>query len=930
MSKVNKKILLIDGNALIHRAFHALPALTTKAGELVNAVFGFTSVLLKAIKELKPTHVLVAFDKKGPTFRHKIFIDYKATRQAAPQELYKQIPRIKQVIQAFNIPSFEIRGYEADDIIGTLSKKIGFENIIVTGDLDALQLVDENTRVYTLRRGVQDTIIYDERAVFERYRLTPKQLIDFKALRGDPSDNIPGVRGIGEKTATYLLQKFKNLENLYKRIEEPGFKQKNKKEKIIKENVLFALLEHKKEAFLSKRLAKIICDIRLDFDLEKCKLKEYDREKVVRLFQELEFRSLLARLPESKKAGQQAGLFKEKIKNEKQKEKENQSLVRMKDYRKYILVDSEEKFNYLIKKLSSLSQFALDTETTSQHAMEARLLGISFAWKENEAYYVPIYASRFSISAGQFSRLKAILENKKIKKIGHNIKYDLIVLKNSFIDLRGIDFDTMVASYVLAPGTRRHNLEDLAFQELGYEMMSFDDLVGQGKNKKKIEEIDLERLAFYSCEDVDFTFRLFKIFQKKLAKEKMLERIFKEIEMPLISCLAQMEMWGVRLDKQFLKDLSKIFETNIKELEKEIYKLAGCKFNVNSSKQLKEILFKKLKISTREVKKIQTGFSTAASELAKLRLAHPIISLIEKHRELAKLKNTYTDALPRLVNIKTGRVHTSFNQTVTATGRLSSSDPNLQNIPVKTEIGRQIRRAFIAEKGYYILSCDYSQIELRVMAHLSQDQNLIKAFERDEDIHAATAATLFKKEAGKISFEERRVAKTINFAVMYGMSPYGLAQTLTCDVEEAKEFINKYFENYPSIALYIKKTLDFARKNGYVKTLMGRRRYLPELVHSQGIATAAAERMAINAPIQGLAADIIKIAMQKILPLLSQETKMIIQVHDELVFEIKKEQVKKVAKEIKKIMENAFKLCIPLKVDVSYGENWGDLKKLSV
>lgn len=912
MSK-KQRILLIDGHALIHRAYHALPPLTTKNGELVGAVFGFTSVLLKAIKELKPTHVLVAFDVKGPTFRHKEYKEYKATRVAAPQDLYDQIPRVKQVVEVFNIPYYEIPGFEADDLIGTLSKKLKIENIVVTGDLDELQLVDRNTKVYTMRRGVQDTVMYDEKKVFERYGLKPKQLVDFKGLRGDPSDNIPGVKGIGEKTAAKLLSEFGNLEKLYKAIEEG-------RAKSISEKLQKLLVEQKKQAFLSRKLATIVTNIKLDFDLKKCELSDYDKNKVIKLFQELEFKSLLARLPESKHKSEQTSLF-GKLESSKLKVQSPKLQLKTQNFN-YQLIDTEAKFKEFLVKLAQQKEFVVDTETTSANAMKAKLVGLSFCWREKNAYYIP--TSPF-VKSG----LLGILENPKIKKIAHNAKYDLLVLKNFGINLQGVFFDTMLASYLLSPGTRRHSLDELAFSEFGYQMMSFEDLVGKGKKQKKIEEVEIEKLCFYSCEDADFTFRLYKLYKEKLKKEPKLEKIFYDIEMPLLFVLSLIEENGVKLDKKFLEKLSKNFGKELDKLAAKIYKLAGTQdFNINSTQQLQKILFEKLKIPSKEARKIKTGISTAASELAKLRKAHPIIGEIEKYREYTKLKNTYIDALPQLINKKTGRIHTSFNQTVTATGRLSSSDPNLQNIPIRTEIGKEIRKAFIADYGFKILSADYSQIELRLAAHISGDSNMLKAFDHDEDIHTATAAKIFKKDIKNISSQERRFAKTINFGILYGMSPYGLSQTLDIDHKEAQLFINQYFQNFPAIAVYIKNTLEFARKNGYVETLLGRKRYLPELISGSPQIQSAAERMAINAPIQGSASDIIKMAMNKLKEknlVQTPDCKLLLQVHDELVFEIKEEKLKDYAKNIKEIMENVYKLQIPLKVDLRYGINWGEL-----
>ncbi len=857
----SKLLILIDANALLHRAFYALPPLTTVKGELVNAVYGFVSVLLKVLDELKPDFVLCAWDKKAPTFRHKIFKEYKATRQKAPEELYKQIPRIKQVLEAFSIPTYEMAGYEADDIIGALSKKVGIDNIIVTGDLDALQLVDQDTKVYTLRKGVQDTIIYDEKAVQVRYGFKPEQLVDFKALRGDPSDNIPGVLGIGEKTATDLIKEFQTLEKLYKNIGSPKIKDRYRK----------LLKEHKDEAFLSKKLARIVCDIPFEIDWKKAKLKTYDRDKVVKLFQELEFRSLIKRLPETQVPKQTA--FSEK------KEQE------------YKFIKTKTECSRLKDKLNKSKSFVFYLEKD----------GLAFALSKKEIYYLPI---------SYLDQIRSVFKNEKIEKYGYHLKKSFIDLAKKKMNLANVKFDIIIASYLLNP-TGNFELEDIAFKELGMEM----------------PELKREKLV---CFKTSLIFQLKEKLEEKLKLNEKMYQLFQETEMPLIKVLAQMEIAGIKIDLPYLKKLSKDFKKSIDILEKEIHRLAGTKFNISSPKQLSEILFTKLKLPTEDIKKTTTGYSTGASELAKLREKHPIIVLIEQYRELTKLKTTYLDTLPKLVNSK-DRVHTTFHQTGTVTGRLSSSDPNLQNIPIRTETGRKIRKAFIAERGYKLLSADYSQIDLRVLAHKTEDQAMIEAFKRGEDIHGQTAATIFDKDIKNVTPEERRIAKIVNFGVSYGMSPFGLAKTLGINHDKAKAYIDKYFEKHISLALYIKEIIEFARENGYVETLLGRRRYLPELKSRQPQLVASAQRMAINMPIQGTTADIIKMAMNKInqQPIAnSQQLKMLLQVHDELLFEVKKDKIAGYAKKIKDIMENIYKLKVPLKVDIKVGDNWEEMKEI--
>ncbi len=922
MNKISKtKLLLIDGNALIHRAFHALPPLTNKEGNLVNAVFGFTSVLLKAIKDLNPSHIIVAFDKKGPTFRHKIYKEYKATRESAPKELYQQIPIVHQVVKAMNIPYYEMRGYEADDIIGTLSKKAGIYNVIVTGDLDALQLVDNDTAVYTMRRGVQDTVLYDIAKVEERYGLKPDQLIDYKGLRGDPSDNIPGVSGVGEKTAIILLQEFGTIENMYNKLKQKNYQLEIKGLRGAK-GLQKKLLGNEDRAMLSKKLATIILNMPLKINLQDCVLKDYDRGKVASLFHKLEFKSLLSRLPESLTDNKEQGTLFANSEEQAQNKK-----TKLSEKVKYNLIDDNVKLKQFLNKAAKAKEMVFDTETDSLDAMEAKLIGISFAWKEKEAYYLPEKILQSKLG----KKVLAILTDLQIKKIAHNAKYDYQVMLNYGIEAKNIYFDTMIASYLLRAGSRRHNLDDLAFAEFGHEMISYGDLVGKGKNKKNISDVALSELAIYSCEDADYTLRLKNIYQPRLQENKKLAKLFYSVEMPLVFILADTERIGIEINVSLLKKLSKEFEIEINKLALKIYQEAGTKaFNINSSQQLSNILFEKLKISSEGIKKTISGFSTASTELKKIKDRHKIVALIEKYREMSKLKNTYVDTLPKLVNKNTGRVHTSYNQTVTATGRLSSSDPNLQNIPIRTAEGKKIRRSFVAAKGYKLLSLDYSQIELRVLAHLSKDKNLIQAFKENQDIHAATASILLDKKIEEVTKEDRRLAKTINFGLLYGMRAFGLSERLGIARDEAQKFIDSYFAKFPTILDFLNSILKQARKDGYIETLTGRIRYFPELQGGSPQVVAAAERMAINMPIQGLGADIIKIAMNNLKPLLNEndEIRMILQVHDELVFEIKVDKLKQFAEKIEAIMENAYDLVVPLKVDVSYGENWEEMKEL--
>ena len=915
-----KKIVIIDANSLIHRAFHALPPLTARDGEVVNAVYGFTTIFLKALKDFRPDYIVCCFDVDKDTFRKKEYAEYKAHRKEQPSELYHQFPLIKQLLEAFRVQVYEKKGFEADDIIGTISDIINkkynnIKNIIISGDLDVLQLIDDNTEVYTLKRGISDTIIYNEDLVKEKFGFGPDQVVDYKALRGDPSDNIPGVYGIGEKTAMKLIQKFKTLDNLYKEIE------KGEKRKDVKESVLNKLIKYKKQAYLSQKLAKIVRDVKIDFDINDTKAEPFNTLEVINLFQAWKFTSLIAKIPQAEKImyERQGGLFDSTRLRQGYGGQETGFKIK----RGYNLVDSEDKFEDFIKKLEKQKEFVFDTETDGLDTFNSKLLGISFAWKSGEAYYVPAeYLDnkfiRHSFSEGG------------IKKIAHNLKFDYEVLKTAGIEVYGLYFDTMIASYLLNPGTRQHGLDALAFTELGYKMQPITDLIGDKKNTQiSLADVAVERVANYSCEDADITWQLYEKLSEKL-DDAIIKNVLQKIEVPLIPVLAEMEKNGIKLDIDFLHKMSYKLADRIKNLEASIYKIVGQKFNVASPLQLKEILFNKLKISTAGLGKIKTGVSTAAGELDKLIGKHEIIDLIIEFRELSKLKNTYLDPLPKLVD-KNNRVHTSFNQTITATGRLSSSEPNLQNIPIRTELGKEIRKAFIAEKGYLILAVDYSQIELRIIASLANDKKMISAFEKKADIHTETAAEIFNIAPEKITKEIRRQAKAVNFGVIYGLGARGLAQGTGISYEEAKNFIEKYFEVYSDIKNYIEETIALTRELGYAETLLGRRRYLPEInAHHQQL-RAQAERMAINHPIQGTAADLIKLAMINLHKKISQEfapdqIRMLLQVHDELVFEVKEDIVEYAAKIIKNEMESVYKLRVPIEVEIGVAKNWGKAK----
>lgn len=917
MSSKREKFVIIDGNALIHRAFHALPPLTTTSGEMVNAVYGFTSILLKVLKEIKPEYIAATFDLAAPTFRHEEYEEYKATRVKAAQELYDQIPRVKDVVRAFNIPIFEQEGFEADDLIGTVAKKLqghNIETIIVTGDMDTLQLVDDHTRVYTLKKGFGETTEFGPQEVRAKYDLEPDQMVDYKALRGDPSDNIPGVPGIGEKTAAEILQHFHSIDELYE-----ALKQNSKKLSAIKPRVMELLRANEKSARTSYRLATIVQNVPIDFSLKACTSRSYDRQKVVDLFQKLEFKSLLTKLPtmtlfqQSRPAGEQTTIV--------------PAGNKARSKAKYVVIETQKDFDAFLAQLQKVQRVAVDTETTGLDVIEAKLLGISFCWKEGEAFFVDVREHPAWVK-----KLRPFLEDSNVSKIGHNTKFDYQILRGAGVELAPLDFDTMLASYLLNPGVRQHSLDSLAFSEFGYEMQSITELIGKGKDKIPVEDVPIAQLGWYSAEDADYTFRL----AKKLAPEleaKRAEPLFRKVEMPLVPVLAQMELTGIKVDGAFLKKNSAATQKQLLALEKAIYKDAGREFNINSPAQLKDILFDTLGLSSQGIGKTKTGFSTAADELEKLKGMHPIVDRIVEYRELSKIRSTYLEALPELIKKETGRVHTDFNQAVTATGRLSSSNPNLQNIPVRTELGREIRKAFIADKGSVLLSADYSQLELRIAAALAGDEKMLASFRKGEDIHTRTAAEIHGIPIEKVTKEIRRTAKEVNFGVLYGMGVYGLASRTGLSRDEAKSFIDKYFALYTGIAEYIERTKVLARSQGYVETLFGRRRYLPEINAGAQQIRAAAERMAVNMPIQGTAADLMKMAMIAIhreLPKISADSRMLLQVHDELVFEVPTADVHRVASFVKETMETIEKLSVPIVVDVSTGKNWGEMNKLSL
>jgi len=894
-------LLLFDGNALIHRAFHALPPLTQpKTGELVNAVYGFTSTLLKVFADFKPTHWAVAFDRPAPTFRHEMFEEYKAQRPATPEELKSQIKKVHQLVEAFHIPVFEIDGFEADDVLGTLSKQAdeqGIETIIVTGDNDMLQAVLPRVKALTPRWPSSDAIIYDEWAVEQKYGIKPEQLPDFKALVGDASDNIPGVPRVGKVAAAKLLQQYGSLQGIYDHIEDitPGKLQDT-------------LREYRNQALRNKELSTIVKDVPIKLDLKTCQVSHYDRNEVAKLFQELEFIKLLPRLPQTKAESSQPSAVKCHV------------------------VNTEPALGQLVGELETAQELAIEVETTDEKAAMADLvgipIGIGISPGRGKAFYIPLGHQGLNqppqLPLTQVTaRLKPILENASIGKIAYNGKHVMAVLAGYGVRLGNLNFDPMLAAYLL--GEKSLGLKALAFNELGIEIATPAELTVPGKKQSPLSLLDANQIAGYACASVDIVWSLKESLETELRKQGLWQ-LFTEVEMALVPVLVAMEDNGILLDTDLLREMSLEQGQELLRLEKEVYGSVGHQFNINSPQQLGKVLFEELRLP--QSRRTKTGYSTEASVMEALRGAHPIIELILKYRQLSKLKSTYVDALPALINHKTRRVHTNFNQTGTATGRLSSSDPNLQNIPIRGETGSKIRKAIIAPPGTYLLSADYSQIDLRVLAHLSQDPSLIAAFAHDEDIHATTASKIFGIPAGEVTSEMRRNAKTVNFGVVYGMSDYGLEQATNLSREEASQFIALYFEKYPRVKEYLEATKEQARKLGYVQTVMGRRRFLPEINSSNRMVSEAAERMAINAPVQGSSADIIKIAMINLHREMAKrnlKSKMLLQIHDELLFEVTEEEVGEVKSLVAELMSRAFELCVPVKIDIKLGKNWGEM-----
>lgn len=928
----NNKLFLLDAYALIYRAYYAFiknPRVNSK-GFNTSAILGFVNTLEDVLKKEKPTHIGVAFDPAGPTFRHEAYEQYKAQREETPEAIRLSVPIIKDIIRAYRIPILEVAGYEADDVIGTLATEAGRQGIptyMMTPDKDYGQLVSDCVFIYRPKYGDKEFEVMGVEQVKAKFDIeSPAQVIDMLGLMGDSSDNIPGCPGVGEKTAQKLIAEFGTIENLLGHTD-------------LLKGALKTKVETNREGILfSKFLATIKIDVPIQLNMDSLVREQADEDALRKIFEELEFRTLIERIfkkepqPLPFSAGPlfsqengavQGDLFAEITPNGQDVEKKSNLECLDTAKQDYQLIDTEEKRKEIIQKLLTSEILALDTETTATDAMEAELVGMSFSIAENQAFYVPVPPQREE-ALKIVNEFRPVFENEQTLKVGQNIKYDMLVLQNYGVEVKGKLFDTMVAHYVLQPELR-HNMDYLAEIYLHYQTIHIDELIGpRGKNQKNMRDLNPKDIYLYACEDADITLKLKNVLEKELKKNDA-EKLFYDIEMPLVPVLVNMESNGVRIDTEALKQSSEHFTIRMKAIEKEIYALAGGEFNISSPKQVGEVLFDRLKI-TDKAKKTKTGqYVTSEEVLESLRHKHDIIAKILEHRGLKKLLSTYIDALPQLINPRTGRIHTSFNQTVTATGRLSSSNPNLQNIPIRDEDGKEIRKAFVPDEGSLFFSADYSQIELRIMAHLSGDRNMIDAFLSGHDIHAATAAKVYKKDILEVDADMRRKAKTANFGIIYGISVFGLAERMYVDRKEAKELIEGYFNTYPQVKEYMDKSIQVAREHGYVETIFHRKRFLPDINSRNAVVRGYAERNAINAPIQGSAADIIKVAMARIYERFKAEklkAKMILQVHDELNFSVPVEEKEMVERVVIEEMERAYQMHVPLKADCGWGKNW--------
>jgi DNA polymerase I len=934
-------LYLIDGHALAYRTYYALTRggtgaerWVTREGEPTAGTFGFVSVLLRILEQERPDYLIVVFDA-GKTFRDEIFPDYKGTRQKMPDDLVPQLERIHQLLEAFNIPSLEVEGYEADDVLGSLAKKAGSQGYgvkIITGDRDLLQLVDKLIIVNLPGKSLSDAKDYFLEDVKEQLRVNPAQVVDYKALVGDKSDNIPGVPGIGEKTAVSLLQKFDTLENVYENLDKVPAGVRGKLEK------------GHESAWLSKKLAQIVTNLDVNFDLENARTNRIDPARVEPLFRDLEFRSLFNRLKSltgnliestnDRLAGDQLTMFGTSYElQEKNAVAENKTDLQVK------IINTPEVLHHLVSKMKKINLVAVDTETTSTDQMQAKLVGISLAVEENEAYYIPV--GHLADEDEQLpletviNALQAILTDERTIKAGHNIKYDFVVLCRHGLKVSPPFFDTMIAEWLLNPASRNLGLKNLAWVRLGLQMTDIEELIGKGNKQINMAEVEIRNAAPYAADDAAVLLHLIPLLENELGNARA-EKLFREIEMPLVPVLAEMEMAGIGLDIDFLNRMSGELKERLEGIEENIFNLVGTPFNLNSPQQLSKALFDQLGLMPPDRRqKTASGFySTAADVLESLKGSHPVVEWILDFRELSKLKSTYVDALPLQINPETNRIHTSYNQTGSVTGRIASSDPNLQNIPIRTELGRQIRRAFVPQKGQLLLSVDYSQVELRIVAHMAEDEAMIAAFQADQDIHVATAAAIFGIPIDAVDSSQRSHAKAINFGLIYGMSPFGLTRYTDLTLAEAEEFVKAYFEKFPGIKRYLDTMRRQAAEDGFVETLLGRRRYFPGLKNQTNHnIRQREEREAINAPIQGTAADIMKIAMLNV-PVAIHDAnlsgKMLLQVHDELVLECPQDELLETAALVSRVMQGAYELKVPLKTEARSGPNWYEMSIVDI
>lgn len=935
MEDKKEKFLLIDVHALVHRAYHAYPAHLSSDGVQTNAVYGFTSMLLEVIEKFEPGYLVACVDEGKPTERIKLFEGYKATRKPTDQELLDQLPIVHEVLEAFDVPIFGKEGFEADDLIGTVVNDPningGIEKIIVTGDKDIFQLVDDDTKVYLAGSAFSKSKLYNASEVKKKMGFGPEYVVDYKALRGDPSDNIPGVKGIGDKGAIGLIESFGHLETILENIDN-----------IETKRVKSALEKGVEDAKLSYKLATILTDVEIEFDLEKAEFRGLDTDDVAAVLQKYNFKSLLKKLPGKLDVevfqyksfeGAQMGMFNQQLASS-QKPLSGQAQVSSlkSQSNSYVLVD-ESNAGKLLEDLEAQEIFAFDTETDSLDYMNADLIGLSVSWKEGEAYYL----SRELLDKYK-KEFKAVFENLNVKKIGHNIKFDVHVLKNLGIEVCGVYFDTMIAAYLLKAGVGEYGLKSLALENFDIQMLEFKELLKLSDKKDDIRGVPIEKLSHYACADADITFRLFEKYKEELKAEERLQKLFYEVEMPIVEVLIGMERNGIELDAAKLKSFSKELDEKVARLKSQITDIVGHEFNLNSPKQLSEVLFGKLGLQS--AKKTSTGaFSTNERVLRDIRSQHEIVDLILEYRELAKLRSTYTDALISQLNPDTRRIHSSFNQAVASTGRLSSSDPNLQNIPVASELGNKIREAFVASEGKLFVSLDYSQQELRILAAVSRDVLLLRAYQDNVDVHALTASKLFGKEVEEVTKEERSKGKTVNFSVIYGISAFGLADRLKIPQDMAQEFIDRYFETYQGVRNYFDELLKLAKTKGVIETKMGRKRNVSDINSSNFRVRRALERETINFPIQGGASDMMKLAMIKVARELEKSEwdgyKMVLQIHDELLFEIPQKEIGNPKSEIRKgrfvemareCMLEANIYDVPMKVDVGIGKSWGEIE----